>query len=171
MDNELALAIQFSPITPEQQGLLLDNHTLSDNVKNYIVSFEKDLTHEQIANIHYAYRIVFVPINVNRKGQADRVVEFIKPNSPLAQGLNKEYALIKETEKTKYIPSQVVKKMNLLGFGKFTMYNHTSLWKYKKIDFINTPYGTYVGNGTWMWYEKWVEEVRKHCEENSEKYR
>ena len=171
VDNELALSIQFSPITPEQQGLLIDNYTLSDNVKNYIVSYEKDLTPEQITNSRYAYRIVFVPINVNKMGQADRVVEFVKPDSPLAEGLNKEYALIKETEKPKYIPSQVVKKMKEWGFKKFNMHHHTSLWKSLNIDFSKTPYGTYVGNRTWMWYEKWIDEVKKHCEENSEKYR
>lgn len=171
VDNDLALSIQFSPVSPEQQGFLMDNHTLSDNIKNYIASFEKDLTHEQIANSHYAYRIVFVPINVNRKGQADRVVEFVKPDSPLAQGLKKEYALIKEIEKPKYLPGQVVIRMRELGFEKFKMHHHTALWKSLNIDFANTQFGTLVGNKTWMWYERWLEEVKKHCEENVEKYR
>ena len=82
MDRELALTIQFAPISPEQEEALLDNDKLTGNVKNFIATFEKDLSSEQMINNHYAYRVVYVPVNVNRKGQADRVIEFIKPDSP-----------------------------------------------------------------------------------------
>ena len=39
VDNELALSIQFSPITPEQQEILLDNDFLSNNVSS--ITFTK----------------------------------------------------------------------------------------------------------------------------------
>lgn len=170
VDNELALSLQFSPITPEQRNLLVDNDTLARNVKNYIAEFEDELTTEQLTSNRYAYRIVFVPIAANRKGQADRVVEFIKSDSSLAKGVNKEYALVKETEKPKYIPSQIVDKMRNLGFPRFSMHYHTLLWKSLDAKSPGSKYGTRVANKTWMWYENWIEVVRKHCEENKANY-
>lgn len=170
VDKELALSIQFSPITPEQKNLLVDNTTLAKNVKNYVAEFEGELSPEQITNDHYAYRVLFVPVNVNRKGQADRVVEFIKSDSPLAKGVNKDYAIIKETEKTKYLPGQIVERVRRLGFNNFNMHHHTMLWKHLKAKSPGSGYGTKVANKSWMWYENWLKVVEKHCQDNRELY-
>ncbi len=171
VDNELALSIQFSPITPEQQEILLDNDFLSNNVSNYIGSFENNLTNEQLSNSKYAYRVMFMPITVNRKGQADKVIEFIKSDSPMADGLNKEYAYLKEIDKKKYFPSDVVKIIISEGFVKFTITNHTDLWKSMNAKEINKNYGTLVANKTWYWYENWIDVVRNHCKKNSDRYK
>ena len=165
MEKELALTIQFSPISPEQEELLLDNDKLTSNVSNYIATFEQNLSPEQMQNTHYAYRVVFVPVTVNRKGQADRVIEFIKPDSPLAEGLNKEYALIKETERRKYLPSEIVALMQAEGFPNFRMRAHTRLWQ--DLDAKNPAknFGVQVAK-TWYWYESWLCAVRDYCAEN-----
>ena len=59
VDQELGMAIQFSPIEAEQKESLLHNEKIADNVKNFITTFEKSLTEEEIGNTHYAYRVVF----------------------------------------------------------------------------------------------------------------
>ena len=73
VDKELALAIQFSPISPEQQEQITDNAMLTPNMKKFIATFENDLSDEQLKSSKYAYRLVFLSINVNRQGQADTV--------------------------------------------------------------------------------------------------
>ncbi len=106
----------------------------------------------------------------NRKGQADRVIEFVKSDSPLADAVNKEYAVIKETEKKKYLPKQVVDLIQAEGFKNFSVHNHTQLWKEKDAKNPSHYFGTLVAGKHWHWYERLVNEVRKHCETNRESY-
>ena len=51
------------------------------------------------------------------------VIEFVKSDTPLAVEVNKAYAVIKETEKPKYLPGQIVKRMQAEGFPKFNMHH------------------------------------------------
>ncbi|MBT3202391.1 MAG: DUF3644 domain-containing protein, partial [Phycisphaerales bacterium] len=106
----------------------------------------------------------------NRKGQADRVIEFVKSDSPLADKLNAEYAVIRETEKPKYLPKQIVELMHNEGFLGFTMHNHTKLWQSMGAKNPGKGFGTMVSKKYWHWYSRWVDEVRKHCTENREMY-
>lgn len=167
INDSLSLAIQFSPITPGQMDELKDNNHIISNIKNFIVDFEEDLEEEQLQSSRYAYRVLFVPINANRKGQADRVVEFIRSDSPLAEGIEKEYALIKETEKNKYLPSQIVAKMKEEGYLKFNMSKHTDLWKQEDAKNPDKHLGVLIAK-TWYWYESWVKKVREYCEKNKD---
>jgi hypothetical protein len=45
--------------------------------------FDNELTDQDYNNIRYSYRVLYVPKAVNRKGQADKVIEFIPANSPV----------------------------------------------------------------------------------------
>ena len=148
---------------------ILDNDKLTGNVKNFIATFEKDLSSEQMVSNHYAYRVVYVPVNVNRKGQADRVIEFIKPDSPLAEDINKEYALIKETERPKHRPGTIVKLMQEEGFPNFKMGAHTQLWQVMDAKSPSKNYGVKIAE-TWYWYDSWLKVVREHCSKNKSRY-
>lgn len=108
LSDELAISIQFSPLNPEQRELLTDNKHITTNVLNFISEYESSLSEESLHNSRYAYRVLFVPVNAKRKGQADRVVEFVKGDSPEAEGIEKAYTYIKETEKPKYRPKEIV---------------------------------------------------------------
>ena len=99
----------------------------------------------------------------------DKVVEFVKADSELASQVNKTYALIKETERPKYIPAQIVKTIQSEGYPKFRMHEHTQLWRAKDGKNPNKGFGVKVAN-SWYWYEAWLEEVRKHCSENRNQY-
>lgn len=169
ISDELALAIQFSPLTPEQRGQLKANPHLTTNVRNFIVDFEAQLPEETLRSSKYAYRVLYVPINAHRRGQADKVVEFIKEDSPLAEDAEKQYVMLKETEKNKYLPSEVVKLMQDRGYIHFKMKNHIDYWKMKNAK-NNSKYGTMVSK-TWYWYDSWVEEVELYCREHSEEYK
>ncbi|MFH2036716.1 MAG: DUF3644 domain-containing protein, partial [Candidatus Zixiibacteriota bacterium] len=136
-----------------------------------IKDFDSKLTRAEFENEQYAYRILFIPKTANRIGQADRVIEFVKSGSPLAYKVNVEYAVIKETERPKYLPGQIVEFMAKEGYHKFGMHQHTMLWK--DLDAKNPArgLGTSVADGHWYWYEQWLEIVRDHCKQNSSLYK
>ncbi len=163
LSKELSLAIQFSPLSPEQRDNLQDNLHITTNVKNFVVDFENVLSDEALRSSRYAYRVLFVPINAKRPGQADQVVEFVKSDSPLAEGLEKAYAVIKETEKRKYLPSEVVSLLKGKGYDRFSINKHTELWKSCDAKNPKFSYGVLISK-TWYWYETWVHEVEKFCE-------
>ena len=116
LNKDLSLAIQFSPLSPEQREELQDNQHILSNVKNFVVDFESKLSDEALKSSRYAYRVLFVPITAKREGQADKVVEFIRSDSPLAEGMEKAYEYIKETEKPKFRPKEIVDMMKAEGF-------------------------------------------------------
>lgn len=163
----LALSLQFAPISPEQTAALKDNSQLSPNVRNFIASFESEITEEQAANPRYAYRLFFVPKAANHAGQADRVIEFIPANSPAAVGLNHQYTLVKEAEKEKFLPGDIVRLMQSEGYQWFTMTHHTNLWKAKDGRNPAKHYGVCVAGKQWYWYRNWVDIVRQYCMDES----
>lgn len=170
IEKHLSFSLQFSTISMEQKELLEQHPSLPANIQGYISGFDAELSDEEFSNPHYAYRILFIPKTANRKGQADRVIEFVKSDSPLAEAVNKEYAVIKETEKKKYLPKQVVDLMKAEGYPSFSVHHHTQLWKALDAQNVAKGYGVMVAGKVWHWYENWVAEVRKHCNDNKDKY-
>lgn len=169
ISNELALAIQFAPLSAEQKDNMQSNPHITTSIKNFVVEFEDDLSEESLKSSRYAYRVLFVPINVNRKGQADQVVEFIRSDSPLAQNMEKTYTMIKETEKSKYLPSDIVRIIKDMGYSNFTINKHTDLWKDKDAKNIKYGYGVQIAK-TWYWYDTWLQEVIKYCENHKKEF-
>jgi len=166
IEKHLSFSLQFSAISSEQIEELQHHTELPGNIKSYLMNFDEQLSEAEYGSPRYAYRILFVPKTANKKGQADRVIEFVKSDSPFVDTVNKEYAIIKETERPKFMPSQIVKLMQNEGFKKFKMLAHTTLWQHENAKDPGKGFGFLVASKTWMWYEKWVEEVRKHCVNN-----
>jgi hypothetical protein len=127
------------------------------------------LIHQHL--LHFRFELaLFVAKTANRKGQADQVIEFVKPDSPLAQDINRAYTVIKETERPKHLPSKVVKSMNDDGYIEFKMHHHSELWKQMDARNPGKGFGVLVGT-TWYWYDSWIEEVKKHCCEFGSRYK
>jgi hypothetical protein len=171
IDKQLALSLQFSSISRDQIEGLPSPEEMPSHIKAFIDGFEGRLSAEEFNSTRYAYRVLFVAKTANRKGQADQVIEFVKPDSPLAQHVNKAYTVIKEIEKKKYLPGQIVEMMKTEGYRSFNMYDHTQLWKERDAKKPAKGYGTMVAGKHWHWYERWVDVVRKHCQENAADYR
>lgn len=170
IDRDLTFSLQFSSISDEQVDLLGKAVDLPNHIKSYIDEFDDGLTEEEFNNPNFAYRILFVPKTANRKGQADKVIEFIRADSNLADNINAEYTVIKETERPKTRPSLIVESMRSEGFRRFNMHHHTTLWKSMDARNPGKGYGINVA-GMWYWYERWVDVVRKHCKENHNIYK
>lgn len=175
-DNEgiekyLSFSLQFSSISTEQKELLEEHTELPPNILGYISTFDEHLSDEEYSSPKYAYRILFVAKTANNKGQADKVIEFVKSDSPLAERVNADYVIMKETEKKKYLPKQVVEFVQNAGYSKFSMHDHTQLWKREDARNKSKGYGAMVAGEKWHWYQRWVDEVLKYCENSGEKYK
>jgi hypothetical protein len=103
--------------------------------------------------------VFFLKRLAGKPGQAERVVEFVSPDDPRASGLAKEYYAVKETEKPKFLPGQIVAMMRAEGYPKFGMQRHIDLWKAEDAKNHAKGYGVEVA-GAWYWYERWVDVVR-----------
>lgn len=162
IDRHLSFSLQFSSITEDHANQLREFTDLPQNIASYINAFDGILPDEDFNNPRYSYRVLYVPKVVNKKGQADKVIEFIRADSPAAVGLNREYMLIKEQEKPKLLPQNVIDRIVAKGYPKFNMYQHTKAWK--DLDAKNPArgFGVQVAH-TWYWYDSWVVELEKYC--------
>lgn len=165
IDRFLSFSLQFSSISEDHATQIREFSELPKNIASYITDFDSNISEEAFNSPMYSYRVLYVPKTVNRKGQADKVIEFIKADSPEAKGINKEYVVIKEKERTKYLPSEVVKQMKDKGFIKFGMQHHTDLWRGLNAKNPARGYGVQVAK-TWYWYDTWLSEVEKYCVQN-----
>ena len=79
--------------------------------------------------------------------------------------------LLKEVEKPKYRPGQIVQIMRREGYPRFNMARHTELWQSLDAQIPEKGLGVRMLDGTWYWYDNWLNRVRAHCEENAARYR
>jgi|TARA_B110000908_G_scaffold171670_1_gene235247 hypothetical protein len=169
IDKHLSFSLQFSSIKEEHVNQLKEFTDLPKNISSYINGFDSEIPDAEYNDMRYSYRVLYIPKSANHKGQADKVIEFLPANSPEAEKLNKEYVLIKEKEKPKYLPGKIIEIMQIQGFSKFKQHQHTQLWKSKDAKRENQHFGVLVAK-TWYWYATWLSEVSKHCTDNAVKY-
>ncbi len=55
--------------------------------------------------------------------------------------------------------------MKAKGFKKFGYHQHTTLWKQLNAKEDGKGFGVLVA-GFWYWYDNWIKEVEKYCEEH-----
>lgn len=168
--KHLAFSLQFASLDREQVDTLEAHAGLPSHIKRYIAGFDGSLNQTEFASPKFAYRVIFVPKTVNHPNQADQVITFVKADSEVAKTANAAYTVVRETERPKSLPSQIVATMNAEGFPRFGMAHHTDLWKSRDAKNAAKGYGVQVAKA-WYWYETWVDDVRKHCKENAGEYR
>lgn len=169
IDKHLSFSLQFSSISTDQIDALSGVSGLPTHIRAFINKFDSELTEAEFNDPRFAYRVLFIPKSVNHKGQADQVIEFIKADSDLAKDVNRHYAVVKETERAKCLPTQVVEQMRAAGFPRFSMHDHTRLWKQHDARNPSKNLGVQVVK-TWYWYEPWLNIVNAHCVEHAEEY-
>jgi len=162
LDEYLTYSIQFAEMSYQQASILAESEArIPPSIRSYITQFDQALSDEEINSDHYSYRILFIKKLTGKRGRADKVIEFINPESDLAKNISKEYLVQKEVEKPKYLPSEVVKTAEEAGFASFGMQRHVQLWKKEDAKNPAKGYGTMVSK-QWYWYQKWVDFVLKH---------
>lgn len=168
--KHLTVSLQFSALSQEQVDTLEQQKGLPGHIKKYIEGFDGALTPEEFASEKFAYRVIFVPKTANHPSQADQVITFVKAGSDLAKSVNATYTVIRETERQKWLPSQIVGKIKAEGFPKFGMSQHIDFWKSCDAKNPAGGYGVQIAK-TWYWYDAWLIAVRKHCTDSAGAYR
>ena len=159
LDEYLTYSIQFAEMSYQQAKVFAESETsIPSSIRSYIIQFDKTLNDEEINSDRYSYRILFTKKLTGKRGQADRVIEFIDPESNLANNISKEYWVQKEVEKPKYLPGEVVKIVQEAGFTSFGIGRHTELWKKEGAKNPGKGYGIKVSK-QWYWYQRWVDFV------------
>ena len=126
IERRLPIALQFVTFSPDQRALLKKAGTLPRHVESMMDAFERQLTPEQQADPRFAFRVFMVHRTANRAPGADLAVELVPPGSDVAEKFN---LALKEVEKQKYLPTEIVGMMVREGYKRFTMESHTRLWK------------------------------------------
>ena len=168
--KHLTVSLQLASLEREQIATLDQHQELPGHIKTFIEGFDGSLSPEEFGSPKYAYRVIFVPKTVNHPNQADQVITFVKADSEIGKTVNAAYAVIKETERPKVLPSQIVNKMKVEGYPNFKMHHHTDLWQALDGKNPSKGFGVAVAK-TWYWYEPWIEVVRNHCNENRLRYK
>lgn len=170
IDKDLMFALQLNKIS-ESQRKLTNQYELPTIIRQYIKEFDDKLSAEEYSSEEFAIRYFFIRKNSNNKGDADQVIEFVSDNSELAKGINEKYILVKETEKKKFLPGQIVEMMQDKGFKKFKMHHFVKLWHEHDAKNPKYHYGERIAKTTWYWYENWVKEVEKYCSINEKNFK
>lgn len=169
IDQYLTYSLQFQSLTREQLAAP-SQAELPANVRSYIARFDSGLTADELNSERFAFRMLFVPKLVGKPGQADEVIEFLKADSDIAKSINRDYVAFKEVERPKFLPGQVVRRMQEEGYVRFSTHWNAELWRNLDAKNPGRGWGTNVA-GTWYWYESWIDVVRQHCQQNAAKYR
>lgn len=168
LERRLPIALQFVTFSPDQRAILKKASGLPRHVETMMDTFEQQLTPEQQADPRFAFRVFMVHKTANRAPGADLAVELVPPGSEIAEKFN---VMLKEVEKKKYLPNEIVALMKAEGWDRFTMDSHTKLWK--KLDAKNPAkgFGAVAVGKQWSWYEAWLVRVREECQQHPEVYR
>jgi hypothetical protein len=171
LDQHLSFSIQFLQLSQAQLGAVDKEPDIPERLKTYVADFDSKLTHDEYNSDQFSYRLLFKRKLVNRPGQADKVIEFIDPNSELAKQIDKEFWVKKEVERPKFRAKDVVAAVQKAGFPKFKMFpHHLDMWRSE--DAKNTAKGFGVDvQGSWFWYESWVDRCIALCEIRGTEFR
>jgi hypothetical protein len=170
LERRLPIALQFVTFGADQRAALKKASALPAHVETFIDAFEHGLSEEEYADPAYRYRVAFVPMSGNRASSADVAIEFVKGDSDEGREINR--VLLKEVDKRRYTAKQVWELMQAEGYPKFNQQAHTALWK--ALDGKNPAHGFGRDGdykGTWVWYDRWIERVRAHCQEQGDRYK
>ena len=171
LDELLMFSIQFVELAEEQVAGKKPQASIPSKLRAYITEFDAKLTHDEYNSERFSYRMLFKRKLVNRPGQADRVVEFIAPNSEAAKAIDKEYWVKKEVDRPKFRAKDVVAAAHKAGFKKLSVFrHHVDMWKAEDAKNPAKGFGVDV-QGTWYWYQSWIDRVVELCTAAGDKYR
>ncbi len=161
LEKRLPIALQFVTFDGGQRATLV-GQDLPQNIATAMDNFHNGLSDEEQADPQFRFRVAFVPKVAGKASQSDLAVEFVKAGTP--EATNVERVLLKETERPKYLPSEIVAKAKAAGFVAFEIYDHTQLVNQLDARNLGKGYGVFVA-GKWHWYDSWFEKVLEKLNE------
>lgn len=155
LEKRLPIALQFVTFDGTQRASLI-GADLPAHIATAMENFHNALPPDEQSDPKFRYRVAFVPKVTGKASKADLAIEFIKPGSPEAEAV--ERVLLKEVERPKCLPSEIVTKVKAAGFPEFNMHDHSLLARQLDARKPSEGYGVIVAK-TWYWYENWLEKV------------
>jgi hypothetical protein len=155
LEKRLPIALQFVTFDGLQRASLT-SADLPQHISTAMDGFHSGLTEEEQKDPKFRFRVAFVPKVTGKATNADLAIEFVKAGSEEAEAV--ERVLLKEVERAKYLPSEVVAKIKASGYSTFNMRDHTLLAKQLDARKSGKGYGVQVAK-TWYWYDCWIEKV------------
>ena len=170
LEKRLPIALQFVSFGSEQRSALKKASGLPKNLESAIDAFEHGLDEGQMKDPAYRMSYGFVPMAAKKPGAADAAVQIVSSGSAEAGEIEK--IIFKEVNKNRYLPGKVVEKVQEAGFPNFRLHEHTQLWKARDAKKEVKGFGC-PGDapGSWVWFDRWVDEVLTHCEAEGDRYR
>ena len=169
LEKRLPLALQFATFDRDQRAALKAASGLPSNVEAAIHAFEHGLTDEEVRDPAYRISYGFVPMVGKKAGAVDLAVQIVPPGSPEAADIEK--IILKEVNRERYPPSKVVTKVQAAGFAAFTMNDHITLWKERDAKNPSKGYGCMGDYGSWVYFDRWVDEVIAYCETAGDRFK
>ena len=155
LEKRLPIALQFVTFDGGQRAQLI-GQDLPPNLSMAMDEFHSELSIEEQADPKFRFRVAFVQKLAGKVTQSDLAIEFVKAGTP--EAYNVERVLLKETERPKVLPSEIVFRAKTAGFDQFTLYDHTQLAKQLNARKPGKGDGVEVA-GKWYWYDIWFEKV------------
>lgn len=118
LEKRLSIALQFATFSTDQRAILKKASALPRHIETSLQKIHDRLTDEELADPRFSYHVAFVRKTANRTSAADEAVEFVSSDS--AEGIEINRVLLKETEKPKYRPSNIVRIIQQEGYRHFT---------------------------------------------------
>jgi hypothetical protein len=169
LERRLPIALQFVTFGPDQRAVLKKASNLPRHIEMMMENFDKQLTPEELVDPRFRFQVAFVQRTANRPSAADQAIEFVVAGTDEAAEIDR--ILLKEVDKKKYLPSEIVAIMKKEGFKKFGMHQHTLLWKALDAKKKEKGFGGVAVKGVWGWYENWLTRVREECDAHPDKYK
>lgn len=169
LEKRLPIALQFVSFGSEQRSVLKKASGLPKNLEAAIDAFEHGLDEEQMKDPAYRMSYGFVPMAAKKPGAADLAVQIVSPGSAEAGEIEK--IIFKEVNKNRYPSGKVVEKVQAAGFPMFSMHDHIQLWKKRDAKKDGKGFGC-PGDykGSWVWFDRWLDEVISYCEAEGDRY-
>lgn len=155
LEKQLPLALQFVTFDGQQRQSLRTSR-LPGHIATSMEDFHDSLSEEEQRDPKFRYRVAFVPIVAGKPSKSDVAIEFIRPGSEEAIAI--ERVLLKDVEKPKFLPSQIVSRVRSSGFSDFSIHAHTALARELDARNVAKGYGVQVAK-TWYWYDCWFDKV------------
>lgn len=159
IDTDFGVAIQMSSFSHDHAKQLYSAVGLDKNIEAVIDALDAEVSASIRSSAKFAFKIIFVEQSCNHKSQADQVVEFVRSGTHEAEEIHR--VLVKETERAKYKPKQIINMMHEKGFKGFSFRDHAILWKQQEAKDPKKGFGVTMADGQWYFYDKWVQFVEE----------
>lgn len=154
ISDSLSIALSFANIDIRQNNEAVDANNLPSIIKTANLVVEKDLSTGDFNSSKYSYRVHIVPRLVNNRNKADQLIHYSAADSKIGMA-------VKEVERTKYRPSDIVNFAKSQGHT-LNMTTFVNFWK--TLDPKRQPgkgYGVQI-SGQWYWYQNMLDAFLNH---------